>query len=141
MFSKLGRMEGASPGQGLTWLSSFPKDPEVPHPVVGWWPVQQDHGVARACPVFPEQARVLQGSYGPTDRQTMAAQLTLVLRLSLVLLQLSQDTLTFPRLLTLRVTTLHGAREVFPGAGASPTQPGAAQPCDPCKACTAWVLG
>lgn len=71
----------------------------------------------------------------------MAAQLTLVLRLSLVLLQLSQDTLTFPRLLTLRVTTLHGAREVFPGAGASPTQPGAAQPCDPCKACTAWVLG
>lgn len=75
----------------------------------------------------------LQGSYGQTDRQTLVAQLTLVLRLSLLVLQLSQDTLTFPRLqlLTLRVHThratgvtqdLHGAREVCPGAGGRPTQ-------------------
>lgn len=65
--SKVGRGScrgrGTSPGQGLTWLGSFPKDPKVLHPKVGWWPAQQDHGAARACPVF-------QGSYGQTDRQT-----------------------------------------------------------------------
>lgn len=34
---------------------------------VGWWPAQQDHGAARACPLLPELGRcpgVLQGSYG-----------------------------------------------------------------------------